>query len=671
MSVTGPGAFDGGVLANGGFEAGALDLWAANGSAGLALGSDDKASGACSVHVTGRKAAGDGPIQSVAGAITAGGTYDVSAKVFVETVWTGTPDAANDLMDFSADDISMKEETVVQTHPSGDAAAAKAVGTSNPLMDYQYGADPWAMVYDGRVYEYMTGDGSHIDDDGHVVRAYETDGSGNVKDNSYGRIQTIDVISSADMVNWRNEGAIKVAGTHGAATWASNSWAPAAAHRTIDGKEKFFLYFANSAGGIGVLTSDSPTGPWNDPIGEPLVSSATPGTSGVVWMFDPAVLVDDDGSAYLYFGGGVPSTNGTSSAEQTDHPKSSRVIRLGDDMVSTVGSAATIDAPAVFEDSGINKIGDTYYYSYCTNFSHSATIDGHSIPTGTIAYMTSKDPMGPFTYQGTILANPGTFFGAGGNNHHAMFEFQDQWYITYHSQTVQTALVEGGSLDTEHGYRSTQIDRLSIGADGTIGQATGTYQGVAQVGTLDPYGEVSAATIAWDSGIQDAYQASSGVRVAPQDADDPTGTQVLANVDDGEWTALAGVAFGTTGASTVSASVLPRAGGTVKVRLDAPDGDVVGTLTVPAGGGTSWTTVSADLARTVTGTHDVFFTFVGGADDHLFDVGSWTFTKAAAPATGPVIDAASVSAGGVVSGTRAFQVDLGVRRRTCRTRTWS
>lgn len=117
------------------------------------------------------------------------------------------------------------------------------------------------------------------------------------------------------------------------------------------------------------------------------------------------------------------------------------MIRLGDDMVSTVGQAVTIDAPAVFEDSGINKINGKYYYSYCTNFSHSSTIDGQDIGYGNIAYMVSDSPTGPFRYQGQILANPGSFFGAGGNNHHAMFEFKGRTYITYHTQTLQSALV--------------------------------------------------------------------------------------------------------------------------------------------------------------------------------------------------------------------------------------
>lgn len=58
--------------------------------------------------------------------------------------------------------------------------------------------------------------------------------------------------------------------------------------------------------------------------------------------FDPAVLVDDDGSGYLYCGGGIPDdTNPASIA----NPGTGRVIKLGDDMISTVGSAVRIDAP--------------------------------------------------------------------------------------------------------------------------------------------------------------------------------------------------------------------------------------------------------------------------------------------------------------------------------------
>lgn len=37
-------------------------------------------------------------------------------------------------------------------------------------------------------------------------------------------------------------------------------------------------------------------------------------------------------------------------------------------MTSVAGSASTIDAPFMFEDSGMHKYNGKYYYSYCINF---------------------------------------------------------------------------------------------------------------------------------------------------------------------------------------------------------------------------------------------------------------------------------------------------------------
>ena len=113
-------------------------------------------------------------------------------------------------------------------------AIEKVPGYANPLITHKYGADPYAMVYNGRVYVYMTSD------------AYEYNTDGTIKQNSYSKINTLTVISSADMVNWTDHGEIPVAGPNGVAKWAGLSWAPAAAHKTINGKEKFFSLFCKS-----------------------------------------------------------------------------------------------------------------------------------------------------------------------------------------------------------------------------------------------------------------------------------------------------------------------------------------------------------------------------------------------------------------------------------------
>ena len=127
------------------------------------------------------------------------------------------------------------------------AKNAKGMLDNNPLMTQRFGADPYALVYDDTLYIYMTAD------------TPEYDANGELKDNSYGIIRSINVISTKDMVNWTDHGSIYAAGKDGAAKKANNSWAPAAAWKMIDGKPKFFLYFANNGSGIFVLTSDSPT----------------------------------------------------------------------------------------------------------------------------------------------------------------------------------------------------------------------------------------------------------------------------------------------------------------------------------------------------------------------------------------------------------------------------
>lgn len=503
------------------------------------------------------------------------------------------------------ENVTNTPDAVVTKTPATDWASVFAALTPaetlkaslyhNPLMTQRLGADPYALIYDGRVYIYMTGD------------VIETNLDGTPKANSYQKINTINVISSDDLVNWTDHGSVLAAGANGAAKWGGNSWAPAAACKEVDGKMKFFLYFANSGNGIGVLSADSPVGPFTDPIGKALVSRNTPNCANVTWLFDPAVLVDNDGSAYLYVGGGVPGYPPTN--DQIEHPYTARVVKLGADMISLDGDPVAIDPPFLFEDSGINRIGDTYYYSYCSNFN----VDGHpnakqyNLANGQICYMTSNSPMGPFTYQGAILKNPGAYFGPGGNNHHCIFEFNGTYYITYHSQILDAPLKTGG------GYRCTHIDEVTVNADGSIPMGKGTKTGVAQLKNFDPYTEVNGTTMSTMGGIN------------TKAADEITkkygsGTMTVCDIDDGDWILVKGVDFGTDGAKKFTAGFTCEDGanGAVCVRLDyLKDGKDAAYL--PVAGGKQ----SVAVAEGITGVHDVYFLFAGKG--YTFD--SWKFEK--------------------------------------------
>ena len=481
-------------------------------------------------------------------------------------------------------DVSGAVTKAVYTPPA--TAIGKELGNHNPLVTYRFGADPYALVYEDRVYLYMTND------------VLEYDESGNVKDNTYSSINKLGVISSDDLVNWTDHGEIHVAGGEGAAKWATQSWAPAAVHKVIDGEDKFFLYFANNASNIGVLTSDSPTGPWVDPIGKPLITRQTPGVADVTWLFDPAVFVDDDGQGYIYFGGGVPQG-------QDAMPNTARVMKLGDDMISVVGEADVIPAPYMFENSGINKVGNKYYYTYCTNF-YSGTREPGSPPAGEIAHMVSDSPMGPWTYAGTILKNPVHFFNVGGNNHHVIFEFHDRHYIAYHAQTLSKA------MGVEKGYRSTHLNEVVFNDD-SIQTITADYKGVPQIKPLNPYVRVEAETIGWNAGIKTAANESvaSG--------------RAVTDIDDGDWIGISNVDFGSEGATSFTASVAAGSmSSIIELRLEDPEGKLIGELAVPANGEAGFVELTTAIEK-VQGEHHLFLVFRGAAGSKLMELDYWTF----------------------------------------------
>jgi len=471
----------------------------------------------------------------------------------------------------------------------------KGFANNNPIIEQHYGADPFALVYDDTVYIYMTAD------------KYEYDENNEIKENSYSKIKSIYVVSTKDMVNFTDHGEIMVSGSDGAAKWARNSWAPAAAWKMIDGKPKFFLYFADNGGGIGVLCADSPTGPFRDELGHGLIRRDMENCGNVEWLFDPAVLVDDDGKAYIYFGGGVPK--GDDGLPKASHPLTARCCELGPDMMSLVGVPVSIDAPYLFEDSGIHKFGNKYYYSYCSNFNvDKAGTEEYGFENGEIIVMESENPLGPFTFKERILKNPGFYWGVGGNNHHAIFKFKERWYITYHTRMLEK---EQGIL---HGYRSTSIDELNIASDGTIGNTLMTKNGRSQVAYLDPYKIINGATFA----------VMGGVDTAPADETSKKygcGNLLLTGINDGDFIKLQGVDFGTDGAETVRCTVRTNGKeGAIRITVKYANGEVCGYIPVKPDGNET-TVCMTGLEKTLAGVLDVYFTFSGEG----YEILDWIF----------------------------------------------
>ena len=436
----------------------------------------------------------------------------------------------------------------------------KKAGENNPLYTQRFGADPGVMEYNGRMYVYMTND------------VIETDTDGKIRENSYSQIRHISCISSDDLVNWTDHGLIPVAGKSGIARWAVNSWAPCAAHKVIEGKEQFFLYFCNGGNGIGVLTSDCPEGPWKDPLGHPLITRSVPNCANVVWLFDPAVMVDEDGTGYLAFGGGVPKG-------KQAKPGTGRIVRLTPDMLHLDGNPVTVDAPWLFEDSGINRINGKYIYSYCSNWQTRGNV--LRLTDGAIQYMTADNPLGPYTYAGELFPNEGRFFGLYGNNHHSIACLNGEYYLFYHSRPVEKAMKISGN------YRSPQVDAIRIGDNGELKQVIGTMKGPDQLKPLDPYVCVSACTMADQADIRfirgDSYTGIEGT--------------------NGSWIRIAGVDFGE-GTGQLTVRVASKTGGDLYMVTDST---VVAKISIPV----CTEPIEKKVPLFIKETHDVRFVFGG------------------------------------------------------------
>lgn len=488
----------------------------------------------------------------------------------------GKQDESSNVDENKQDNTLMEDEKVEKVKAKD---FVKSPINHNPVFTQKYSADPYAMEYDGRLYLYMTGDEPMYDEKGERVT------------NNYSNINTIRVISSDDLVNWTDHGEVFAAGKDGAANWGNNSWAPAACWKMIDGKPKFFLYFANNGNGIAVVTSDSPTGPFVDPIGEALISRNTPTCASVAWLFDPAVLVDDDGTGYIYFGGGVPTP------DMASNPGTARVAKLSDDMIHLDGDPVPIENVLyLFEDSGINKVNGKYVYSYCSNFNvPEAGCEGYGFGSGEIITMIGDNPMGPFKTVQSVLKNPGFFFNIGGNNHHCIFTFKDEWYITYHASLIE----EGEGLNS--GYRSVNIDKITVNEDGTVNPTKMTKEGVEQLKNFIPEGKVSFVTMSNQAG-------TTKVPADEITKEYGSGNYNLKVVETGSWIQLMGVDF-KDGTDTIAITLKGNTKGSISLRAKYLNGDDLGRLFFE--GTDEFATYELKLEAPISGVNDIFFVFEG------------------------------------------------------------
>ena len=285
--------------------------------------------------------------------------------------------------------------------------AAQAAQPISP----RFSADPSPHYFAGKFYVYATDDASN---------------SGKYWDSTTWRLFT-----SSDLQTWTDAG-IPLAVT--VFQWArpdAKAWAPEAAFRN----GKYYFYAPVGGDKIGVAVSDRPDGGFADALGAPLVDKGRDANAGDE-PIDPAVFVDKDGQAYLYFGTRVP-----------------KVVKLKADMVTLDGPIRNVAIEGLPASDPKKKYGEApflhehggqYYFSFSTGW------------PGQIVYATAASPLGPFTYRGVVLD-----YLKISTNHQAIIEIDGKSWLFYHDN-----LLPGGGSQR----RSITFAPLEYEADGGIRQ---------------------------------------------------------------------------------------------------------------------------------------------------------------------------------------------------------
>ncbi len=327
---------------------------------------------------------------------------------------------------------------------------------ANPFITSIYTADPSAHVWaDGRLYVYASHDmdparGCDLMDRYHVF-------------------------STDDMANWRDEGEILRASQ---VPWGRKEggfmWAPDCAYRN----GTYYFYFPhpsetrwNDSWKIGVATSTNPASDFK-------VQGYIEGLGGFA-MIDPAVFMDDDGQAYMYFGGGSRCAGAKLKANMTE---------IDGTVQPMAGLEDFHEATWVFKRNGI------YFLTYADNHPQN----------NRMRYATSTNALGPWSYKGVYLQPTDC-----DTTHGSVVRFRGQWYQFYHNC----------SISGQGNLRSVCVDKLDFNDDGTIKTIVQTKDGPpaikpARTEKIDPvkYAAGSAVT-ANGAQVEDDDAAAGGKSV--------------------------------------------------------------------------------------------------------------------------------------------------------------
>ena len=372
---------------------------------------------------------------------------------------------------------------------------ANVANAQNPYMPL------WEFIPDGEPYVFDDPDVSG------KKRVYVYGSHDNLIKYYCGKDQVVWSAPVDDLTNWRYDGVIFELknDANGKKLNADGSgdvlYAPDVTVVTdANGKKTYYLYpnVQHDKRNSLVAKSDRPDGPFVPVNWSKEKADSTVGP----FAFDPACFVDDDGRVYGYWG------FERSFAAELD-PTTMATVKPGTKIVEDMIPGHKQDhLYRFFEASSIRKIKDKYVFIY-SRFTNEGEF---GLPTTnyTLAYCYSNNPLGPWTYGGTIIdgrgrerLSDGTVVATacpGGNTHGSICEINGEWWVFYHRQA-----------GTSEYSRQAMVAPINVevqeGKDGyvRISEAEFTSEGFCTEG-LDPYKKYPAGIACYYTGPKPAVQ---------------------------------------------------------------------------------------------------------------------------------------------------------------------
>jgi arabinoxylan arabinofuranohydrolase len=371
-----------------------------------------------------------------------------------------------------------------------------------------------------------------------------------------------DVLYTEDLLNWSLEEDVFASDGENDKIPYNNSllYAPDCVFKN----NKYYLYYCqpDPENAEGVAAAGGPLGPFN--TGEAM---NTEGHNEI----DPAVFIDDDGTAYYLWG--------QFSLKMARLRAGMRQIDPG-----TLHENILTEAEHSFHEGAfMTKRNGIYYIVY-------ADISREDRPT-CLGYATSKNPFGPYEYRGIIIDNNGCNPG-NWNNHGSIARFNKQWYVFYHRSTHGCKIM-----------RKACVEKINFLDDGTIPEVEMTSQGAG--GPLKAITGIDAAS---------ACLLHGNVRISAENSNN----EILSNFGNGDEAIFKYVDFGS-GVSSVKMRIKILKSGRIILSAGKPWDKRLGTYDAGAPGREDdWQLIEFNTEN-ITGVHALWIQCYGG-DGDLFEV---------------------------------------------------